>query len=595
MSTYAGPISPLPDPPHENGANGNGDGDATLRQPRRCSRRALASRFSGIGPLDALALFAFEEALDACEVTPYGLPHEWDAGDARPAPNGSYCIGILGDDVGVLVSEARRVYENGSGQRHLFLGLGRTDQGHIAIACELVQTSVPRGAPIVGATPEAIARHHPWLSPTDMVALTCLLKETAGDVLLACHWSDVPCRMGIAIAAVTSGEVWGRINANLCVVRRRLECARKTRSHVVIALEKTETGTILWYGAIAGAAAVVADAIPTLTALNNVPAAVTCATALVQLPASRPRFADLPGRNATNSTAKNRSCLLVVDAQDHRDCAEVLSLYPDVSPDGLAVVFELDRALADLPRQWWSAALAAERTATARKAGTLLIDVGLSKRQIKETAAMLRDAIAQSASQHSDDGVVAVLWACPSTNGASATIGCVPATLTRHPRVDPNALALAAAGECEPVADNADRTGGSRLNREGAADRENRDGDKNERGDDNVPPLEPIPHDLFDLLRLCPRLTALEVAALSCIADRLKGHGLSFAWSLADRTRFDYILQQVETTRRGAEWAARSIVNAHYGTPSLGSAIEIGVVQREDGSLDCLYAFVPRA
>lgn len=583
MSAHASPI-PLPPLPSD---------DISPHQPRRYSREALASRFANIGPLDAMALFAFEEALDACDATPYGLPHEWRAGDARPAPEGCYYLGMLGDDLVGLVSEARRVYGNDDGRRHLLLGLGRTDCGRIAVTHDLVDTPAPCGARISRATPEDIAYHHPWLSPTEMVALSSFLNEwCSSDVLLARHCSDVPHRMGIDIALITPREIADRISANLHLVRPRLERAHKTRSRVIVALQKTAKATILWYGATADAGDIDVEATPDPVAPHastRWPTVAPCA-ALVQLPASRPTVDDPCDRKVPTTAVEDRLRLLVVDPQDPRDCAAVLSLYPDVSPDGLAVVFELDRALADLPRQWWSATSAPERVAapTAHETTTMVKEVDLSKRQVKETAIVIRDAISHCVDQRGDDGVVAVLWARPSSNGATVAICYAPATTTRTATIDPDALALAAA---------ADERGPSTTCHENAVeDRPCRGTDDTNNGgdddDDAMPPLERSPQDLFDLVRLCPRLTPLQIAALSFIADGLKNHGICFAWLPTGLGRFEHT-ERVRMTRWGAEWAAQCIVNAYYATANLGEMIEIGVVQREDGGIDCMCAFVP--
>ncbi|AVK77517.1 hypothetical protein pmac_cds_829 [Pandoravirus macleodensis] len=592
MSMSASPILSPPPPPHD-------DDGVTLRQPRRYSRKALASRFdNNIGPLDALALFAFEEALNACDTTPYGLPHEWNTGDARPAPDdGCYCLGMLGDDLATLVVEAQRIYRGACGQQHhLFLGLGRTDCGRIAITYELVDTSPPRGERAIRATPEEIARHHSWLTPTEMVALSCFLDESTTNVLLARHWSDVPHPMGINIGAVKPEDIVDRIAVNLWPVRLSIEDAHKARSRIIIALQKTEKATILWYGAIADDNIKATTASTTSSPVSTKSQTTSSRDALVQLPASKRSVDDSRASKVSISAARDHSRLLVAGPQDPRDCAAVLGLYPDVSPDGLVVVFELDRTLADLPRQWWNATSATKGIAgeTAHGSAAVSKEIDLSKRQVRETAEAIRDAIAKYVDQYNDKDVVAVLWARPSSTGGIVTIGYALATLVRATTIDSDALALAAAGDCAPVA--------TRLGDiiKDTPDREkhgNDDaicgGDDGDDDDDDVPPLEPIPHDLFDLVQLCPWLTGLQIAALSCIAESLKEHGICFKWLPSALSRFDHT-QQVKTRRWNAEWAAHSIMNAYYATVNPGGMIEIGIAQRKDGGIDCMCAFVSR-
>lgn len=571
--------------------------DTTLRQPRRYSRKALASRFGNIEPFDALALFAFEEALNACDTTPYGLPHEWSTGDACPAPDGCYCIGMLGDNLADLVAEAQSVYRDADGPAHLFLGLGRTECGRIAITYELVNTSPPCGGRVIRATPDDVARQHSWLTPADMVALSCFLDDCTADVLLAHHWSDVPHRMGIDLAAVKPEEIVDRIAVNLWPLRLCLEDARKARSRVIIALQKTEKATILWYSAIADAV----DNIKATTAsTTSSPVSTRTQTtasrdALVQLPASKRATDDSRTGTMIISVAGDHSRPLVVGPQDPRDCAAVLSLYPDVSPDGLVVVFELDRALADLPRQWWNASSATNSMASATVHESVAVskEIDLGKRQVKETAAAIRDAITRYADQYNDKDVVAVMWARPSSSGGIVTIGYALATLMRAAVIDSGALALAAAGDCAPLATRLGDIIEDRPDRERNGDDAICGGDYGGDDDDDVPPLGPVPHDLFDLVQLCPKLTGLQIAALSCVAESLKKHGICFKWLPTGLGSFNHV-QRVKTRRWDAEWAAHSIMNAYYATVNPGGMIEIGITQRKDGGIDCMCAFVSR-
>nr|UDO47008.1 hypothetical protein [Pandoravirus massiliensis] len=559
--------------------------DCVLRQPRRYSRKALATRFADIDALEALQLFAFEEALDGCDATPYGLPHEWYTVDSCSIMHEYDCIGMLDEGAAILVAEARRIYQGAGAGKHLFLRLGRTGCRRVAVACELVATSPPRGERLVCATPGTIAHQHRWITPTQMLTLSSFLDECTSDVLLADHWSDVPYPMGMDLAVVDPKGVADRICANLLPVRIRLERTHKTRSQVVIALQKTEGATILWYGAVTdarGTDAKAATAPPEPFASINSRMAPS-SVALVQLPASR-RIPDDPhGGTMAAPTGAGLPRLLVVDRQEPRDCAALLGLYPDVSPDGLAIVFEIDRTLCR-PRQWWSAKSAAERLAGAAhgSAASQLKHIGVSKRNVKDTALAICDAIRQYSDRHNDQGIVTVLWARPSSDkDHCVTISYVLATTTRAATIDPDALALAAASDYGHPATLV----------ESAAEDKGQKGARD--GDDDVPPLEPIPHDVFDLVRLYPSLTGAQVAALSRVAESLKRHSICFAWLPAGLAAPDHT-QRVKTTRWGADWAAQCIVNTYCGEAVPASMIEIGVVQRQDGDVDLKYTLVER-